>query len=309
MIHKRFYLLLAAAFLLLLNSCGKKYSYQLNLEEGFSYPLHFKTLFEGAQTLMGQKQTTQSELIQNLSFKVNQANEEGYTGYIYFDKTILNINLQMGVLSVNSEEVTDNPISHVFNAMKNYPLNVNIHQSGEVNLIQNMDSYFDQILNEILMKELTLEEKIELKNQLLEQFNDASIQSQIELFITSVPNKKIRKGNSWSKKIEVIKPVSGSLNKKFKVIEVDEQIISLEIEGMLSPNKKAAPVLVQDYETTFNLKGPLSGSLKVETVSGWPIEGTITQTYEGTLLMKVNKKETKVPISIKATTELLHQEF
>lgn len=306
----RFFLyILSFLMILMILSCGKKYDYDLNLNPGEAYPLHFKTLFEGEQTLMGQKQITQSELVHHLRFLVNEVVDDGYNGHVYFEKTILNINLQYGVLSVNSEEVTDNPISHVFYAMKQHPIMMHLEKSGEVKLLQTMDQYFDQILNEILVNELTLEEKIDLKNQLLEQFNDDNIQSQIELFTTSIPNKKVGKGSTWNKKIDISKPVAGHLKKKYEVVGIDEQTIELKIEGALTPNKKAAPVKVQDYETTFNLKGPINGHLIIQTPTGWPITGTIIQSYEGHLDMKVNKKETKVPIVLKATTELLREEF
>ncbi|HZH87633.1 MAG TPA: DUF6263 family protein [Chitinophagaceae bacterium] len=287
-----------------LQSCGTKESLELNLKPGMDYHLNTQTYFEGEKTLMGQKQLSNLDLTQNIKFHVLRFENNEYQGLLTFPKMILNVNLNVGVLTINSEEPNENPLSHVFAAMKNEGLNVSIDKKGNVKLGQSMDEYFDHILNVLQIATFTLEDKLELKAQLLEQFNDRSIQSQLEQFTKIAPAQSVKHGSKWKLEYNQTEPVGGKLENQYEIIDSTNLTWTVSITGNLNPDKKAAPVEVQGYETKFKMKGDLIGEIVIDKVSGWPIEGNLNQNYQGELLMQVNDKETKVPATIKAETIL-----
>lgn len=298
------FIVLILSVALMFQSCGSGDFLELNLKPGMDYHLKTQTYFKGEKTLMGQKQLSNLDLTQNIKFHVLRFENNEYQGLLTFPKMILNVNLNVGVLTINSDEPNENPLSHVFAAMKTHGLEANIDKMGNVTLGRTMNEYFDNILNELQIATFTLEDKLDLKAQLLEQFDGRSIQSQLEQFTKIAPSKSVKHGSKWKMEYNQTEPVGGKLENQYEIIDSTSTTWVVSIVGSLSPDKKAAPVEVQGYETKFKMKGDLTGKMVIDRVSGWPMEGNLNQTYQGELLMQVNDKETKVPATIKAETTL-----
>lgn len=285
-------------------ACKSKDNLSLKLEEGFSYTLDIHTHFEGEQTLMGQTQITNSDLHQVLALKIINADNNQYTAELTFPNISLNVHLNVGTLTIDGNKPDENPISHVFANMDKFPLKIGIDPIGRVTILEDLDKYFDRIINQSELPGLTLEEKIEVKNQLLEQFNERYIRGQIELFTKVAPDKKVKQGTKWTDQSEHLTQVGGSMKNNYELVREEGDFWIVELEGNLSPNKKENPIMVNGYETKFRMKGTLKAEFKVDKNSGWPVKASIKENYKGDLLMQINNKETKVPAVIKLNTDL-----
>jgi len=301
---KNYKILILVFLFFSLFACKSKDNLSLNLEEGFSYTLDIYTHFEGEQTLMGQTQVTNSDLHQLLVLKIINADNDQYTAEMTFSNMSLNVHLNVGTLTIDGNNPDENPISHVFANMDKFPLKIGIDPIGRITILDDLDKYFDKIINQSELPGLSLEEKIEVKNQLLEQFNERYIRGQIELFTKVAPNKKVKKGYKWSDQTEHLTQVGGSLKNNYELVGEEEDFWIVELVGNLSPNKKENPIMVNGYETKFRMKGTLKGEFKLDKRTGWPVKASINENYNGDLLMQINNKETKVPALIKLNTEL-----
>lgn len=290
------------ALLLFFSACGNKENFQLNLEPSFDYYLNTKIHFEGSQTLMGQEQVTNSDLIQKIKLNILDKKGAQYRAAMTFPEIALQVNLNVGVLKIDGNKPNENPISHVFQAMGNHEVILYIEEDGEVRLENSMDQYFDKILNEIQIQGLGLEEKLELKGQLLEQFDDQFIISQLERYTKIPSNKNVAVGSKWKHEFMYASSVGGTLKNQYHIVDETATAWIIEIEGDLSPNRKADPIIVHGFETTFKMNGELKGTIHIDKYTAWPVSAELNENYEGDLLMKINNKETKVPAKMMSKT-------
>jgi len=104
------------------------------------------------------------------------------------------------------------------------------------------------------------------------------------------PDGKVGVGDSWEKDIEPLETSDMKYHIKYTVQKITKKETTLKVEGTISANN------VEEQE--INLEGTQSGTMIVDTESGWLIQSTIDQE----ITLDIEQGGQKFPATITGTT-------
>ncbi|HPG10290.1 MAG TPA: DUF6263 family protein [Chitinophagaceae bacterium] len=159
-------------------------------------------------------------------------------------------------------------VNKIFGAIKGKGFLVKINGEGKILEVSGMEDMMRSMVDSLGLDEDKLGD--EMKG-VKEEFNEDKMKQQLERMFYFFPNKKVKVGDSWTRKTTVDDQIGGAYNSTFTVKEIEGNIVTLEEESTI----EGLSVKKEDDVSGVNpeIKGKVTGTLVVDSRLGLLVSG------------------------------------
>ena len=296
-------LILSLALLLLLGcSVSKPLMLKMNVAEGkeFTVETHTNTVVD--VKVMGQSQKTLSTQLTETKFNVTDVMPNGDMAV---KSTIMNMansnDTAQGSTSFDSRNLKDSDESMVtlMQPIIGHEINMVMDNTGELksfeqeNLLDKMFANADEAM-------------MAAKASMEGQFGEEAMKSMMQGLGNVLPNKAIKKGDSWAKDRTVKTMMVLLVNSTYTLNERKDGKAYISVVGSTKTDPTAPPVDMMGMEMSYIMSGPIKGTLVVDEKTGWVLQSDIEQELKGTMKIKnemIGEMDAQMDMVSTTTTE------
>ncbi len=284
-------------------SAGKTVTLKLNLQKGQSYGVKMVMDQFITQTLQGQKMEITQNIAMGYVLEVMDRDQSGNMKVKVTYKTIsFRSKTPMVSLEYDSEKQTDqiDPSLVGYAALVGKSYTMTFTPAGHVLEVGGINEMIDEIISKL---ELPDEEmKNSVKAQMQAQFGEESIRESMENAFAIYPEKEVKKGSKWKKRIIMSKGFPMIVDTIWKLKSRVDGISTLEVASKVKPNPDAAPLDLGIMKMSYTVSGKQGGTIEVDEDTGWTLRAKIIQNISGTVKME-GQQNMEWPMTIKSTME------
>jgi len=252
--------------------------------------------------VMGQSQTSLSTQTVDTKYKIMDIMEDGN---IAFKSTIMNIasttdNAQASVSYDSKKPGEGDPsMAQIMQPMVGHEMNIMMNSQGEIVTFEQenvLDKMFKDADESMMAAKATMEA----------QYGENGMKNMVQAFGSVLPNKPIKKGDTWVKETKTKTAMTLIVNCTYTLIERKDGKAYLSVNGTSKSDPNAAPSEMMGMEMTYDMSGPLKGTLVLDEKTGWTIESEIEQAMKGSMKIKnemIGEMEAKMDMVATTTTK------
>jgi len=299
--------LIASAFTAVSALAAGPITLQLNLKVGDSYTQRVATTQKISQTIMGKTQSNDQNMVMTYTFKIKDKTDKGVAiADATYDQ--MTISLNGGPVSMTYDS-TD-PKAKVPAMLKPYSkmigktFTVKIAPDGTIPEVTGMEKLFNNALDELKLEGKAREQAKQLLEQ---QFGADNVRSLFEQTLAIYPDKPVKTGDSWSRKIDASQVFPMVINNTWTLDSYNDKQVVLKLTSTLLPTDAAKSLTMQGMQMAFDFKGKQDGSITLDRTSGWIQKENLDQSLDGTMAIKgppQMPQDMKVPVTMKSTVEI-----
>jgi len=286
-------------------------TFKLNPEKNKTYRYRSVSHQTVVQTVSGNQQTVESDVIYTFSLKMLEATPEFLVAEVHFDTLITKSNTTGRVETVNSAEEGDiksgeasKIMSYVMNRLSRNAIFVRLDYAGQPVEILNAKILSDMILKDTAA--ITLAEPVAsaVKTQMVNTVSENSLKTMIRSFTWYLPAAQVSKGAEWKIYDQIN---SGGMllmvNSKFLLNSIEGKNASITVESEIRAPENAPPIKSAGATVTYNnLTGIGKSDIVVDTETGLLIENKSQTRITGTLGISAPGFSMEMPMDIKGET-------
>lgn len=290
--------------LFLLLSCGasKPLLLEMNMIEGKEFTMETSTNTIVDIVVMGQQQKSLATQSTETKFNVQNLMPNGD---VALKSTIINMSntndSAQGSTTYDSKNVeeSDEAMVTLMQPLIGHEMNIVMNKSGQLikfeqeDVIEKMFAHADETM---MAAKATLEG----------QFGEEGMKSMIQGLGNVLPNKAVKKGDTWTKEREVKTMMVLLVNSTYTLTERKDGKAYISVVGTTKTDPTAAPVEMMGMEMSYIMSGPIKGTLVVDEKTGWTIKSDIEQVMKGTMKIKnemIGEMDAQMDMSSTTTTE------
>lgn len=222
------------------------------------------------QTIAGMEQNIENTVKSVMRMKVTSLTANGAKLETQFANMSMVMKVpMMGDMAYESEGDQEKTENKIMKAMMNKPFTVTLTKRGEVEKIEGADNLWSDFSN-IGMDE---QQAATMKQQMQQNFGEASIKSSIESALMQYPDKKIKAGDSWKSSSNLPGSLPLMLNNTWSVSSIAGEVVKLTSDGVIeTTDKEKAMTLPNGIKSKVDLKGAQKLFSTVNPKTGWPSE-------------------------------------
>lgn len=297
-------LLLAALILTTANAQKVKLALKLEQDKTYKQVSHTKASIH--QDVYGMKMNIVITMDASTSYLVKAVHKESYDMELRYDKMTMIMELPQTTMEFSSEKNDEGDLfSSILAKMKDEPLNVKMNKRGEVTEIEDIESRWEEIINQF--DQFPKEEREQVKFQLLNAYGGKAIKGSIETYTAIFPEEKVKKGAQWNVTTNLDAGMATTLSTTYTYEGREGEYAFLSGSGSVETTDKDAYVETNGISMKYDLSGTLSSSIKMNNKTGWIQEANIDQAIEGTATIKANEQlpdGMAIPMTIKNETRV-----
>jgi hypothetical protein len=118
------------------------------------------------------------------------------------------------------------------------------------------------------------------------QFGEEGMKSMMQGLGNVLPNRAIKKGDTWTKDRTVKTMMVLKVNSTYTLTERKDGKAYISVVGTTKTDPSAPPVEMMGMEMTYIMSGPIKGTLVVDEKTGWTIQSDVEQEMKGTMKIK-----------------------
>ena len=243
---------------------GKKYEYRTDVVQNIK------------QNVMGQDMLIETEIGGTYLMEIkNKTPQEIHVQLTYLDFTFVVSSAMMNI-SYDSKNPIENPsemeqmFGKIFKPLIDMPFIVVFAPDGSVKSVTGMEAIIKNMLNAV-----SADGQIatQMSAQMSQQFNDEAMKNMFGQSFYFYPNKVVKIGESWDMgNTTLINNMNLGINTKNTLKELKTNIATIEIAGDVEMDMEGG-----------KLTGKQTGTMIVDTVTGIPVTGDISQNIKGTI--------------------------
>lgn len=246
---------------------GKKYEYVMN------------TVQDIEMEQMGQKMNSKNNIGFTYLMAVGDKDKNNnITVVTTFKRIVFSAESPMGNMSYDSDnaDTTDNPMTGMmtkaFGSLVNKSITLMVNDKGEVVALSGMEAILADMVKNMGLD--TLPEAGQILAQLKNQFSDDQFKKTFDEMLRILPGKSINIGESWDIETEKNMMNMGIKTKStYTLKEMKDKSAVVSLTSAFDVTKSGAEL--QGSEMKMN--GTQSGTITVDTETGFPIQSNITQ--------------------------------
>jgi hypothetical protein len=282
------FLFIMASLLFLLSSCtstGKNDTaiFHFNLKKGKVYDYNMD--FDMEQEMQGQKVNTKME--SEYSIEVTDDDGNLKTLKATYERIALNVSLPGRNIQADSDKIDTvnkeavNEPGHLMNAMfgalKGKSFFVKVDKEGKVTEVNGMNEIAQSMISGLNIKE---ELKPMAQQAFSQQFNEQNIKDMFSQSFNIFPNKPVKIGDTWEKKVNGSAAMPINMTTVYKVQSIDGNMVTLNTNSKM------------DFTGDSKMSGNQTGIMKVDASSGLVTKGNFEQKITGQMNMITKGKVT-----------------
>lgn len=289
-------------FLLLGCAASKPLTLQMNMAQGKEFVMESNTNTLVDVEVMGQQQKSLSTQSTETKFNVMDVMPNGDLAVKGTIMSMVNINesAQGGVTydSKNPEE-SDESMAKLMQPIIGHEMNMVMNKSGQLISFEQEDVLEKMFAN-------ADESMMAAKATLEGQFGEEGMKNMVQSFGNVLPNKAIKKGDTWTKERKVKTMMVLLVNSTYTLNERKDGKAYISVVGTTKTDPTAPPVDMMGMEMSYLMNGPIKGTLVVDEKTGWTIKSDIEQVMKGTMKIKnemIGEMDAQMKMNSTTTTE------
>lgn len=266
------------------------YVFDLNLKQGETYPFKIATNATNSKSDGKQSQTITQESTTTVEYTVKEVKPESYildVSYKRFAENMSDGKEKLG-FDTNAAAPKDEQAKQRWDfnkAIIGNTFQMEVSKSGEVQNVLNLYKV-RQTVKKAMNKGLTEDESKGLDEFLGAVLSDEAMQQQFEESMAYYPKKKVKPGDTWTRK-ESEGSASSTVNYTFD--GVNNGVATIKISGKSSGNESQEDPNGSGMKLFQSLEGTVSGTVEIDVNSGWIKDAEMkkkeivrmTQQYQG----------------------------
>lgn len=289
---------------------------RLNLEKNKTYRMRSVSKQTVVQTVSGNQQTVESEVLYTISIKMIDATPEFLVTEIHFDTISTKTNTMGKIESFSStiegdmkSSETSAIMSCIMNRLSKNALFAKLDYTGQPVEILNAKMLSDMILKDTSSITLTDPLKSALKTQLVNTVSDNNLKTMIKSFTWNLPGGQVSTGDEWN---IFDQANSGgmllAINSKYHLDGIKETNASITVESDIRAPENAPPVKSGGATVTYNnLRGINKSTLVIDTRTGLVVENKAKTRIAGNLGVSAPGFSMEIPMEINGETIMTGQ--
>ena len=249
-----------------------KYTLEYNLEKGKTYKQNMVMDMNMTMDMMGQEMKMNMKMDINMDYNVIEKNGNVYDIQLSYKKMKMSMTdpMPFNVDSDSPEQSSDKSLGDMLKSFTGIPINVQMNQQGKVLSIKDADKLTEKLnaTND------------QFKQMFGQQFSEQMIQRSIEQSSSLFPGKPVAINYTWD--------IATSINNNgFDIIskmnltlkQVKDNVATIEFTGTLSTPEGGTVANIQGMDAKVMVKGGQSGTILMDTKTGWIVRSEITQDF------------------------------
>ncbi len=286
-------------------------SLRLNLEKNKTYRLRSVSKQTVVQTVSGNQQTIESEVLYTMSVKMIDITPEFLVTEIHFDTISTKTNTMGKVESFSSADEgdmksseTSKIMSCIMNRLSKNALFAKLDYTGQPVEILNAKILSDMILKDTSSITLTDPVKSALKTQLVNTVSDNNLKTMIKSFTWNLAGGQVSTGDEWKMFDQVN---SGgmllAITSRYHLDTIKGNNAGITVESEIIAPENAPPINSGGATVTYNsLKGINKSYLVLDTGTGLVVENRSKTRISGSLGVSAPGFSMEIPMEINGET-------
>ncbi len=187
-----------------------------------------------------------------------------------------------------------NPMTFVYQGMKNYPLLVTISEKGQVKDVTGIDELLDRIVASIPLDSAS---KAMIRTNTQKIMGKDFVKSMIEQSFKIYPSKKVSVGDTWSDSMTLTAGLDFKMANNFTLKGVDNNKATIDVTSDITSGSMDMGMM--KIET--NMKGTQKGTTEVDVPTGMTTSADLDQDIEGNMKIMGMDIPVKIKTKIKVT--------
>lgn len=302
------YFLIICCILSLCGCIKKSVSISLKLKKGDSYKIEMDRREKVTQKI--KDSSLEVETKSKISYLCNVTNVDSNKNAdikVTFDAIDIKDNVLGGQTPVaKQKETPENPdtMAKVYSAFLGKSFSVKIGEYGKVKQIIGMDEIVKSIFEELNIKEE--KEKEDIKKIIKEKFGEEALTKRIEEVTSVYPNKKVKVGESWDKKVDLSNQIPVEAENKYTLKESEDKTSEITVEAKIKNKEDGEPVIIDKIKITYEeIKGTEKGVINLNEETGFIKHTELEREFSGKMKLyseDPNLGSQTFPIEVKGKT-------
>ena len=271
---KRFFIQLNVAILLFFAfsfHCmgADEYTLEYKLDKGKTYKQRTISDMNMTMEAMGMSINIKSEMAFN--FDVIGQNNDVYDIRMTYQKIKMNMGAPMSfaIDSDSPDNSSDKNIGEAFKSLIGIPVDIQLTKQGKVISVKGVDKLAEK-LNTITNEQF--------KQMFDMQFSEKALTTTLEQISSYFPGKPVVVGDGWDVALNLNNNGIDVINKMHLTLaQVKDDVATLECTGTVATPEGGAVMQIQGMEANVLMKGEQTGTILIDTKTGWIVRSEITQ--------------------------------
>lgn len=262
------------------NNSADTANFQFNLQKGKAY--EYEMVFDINQELPGQNIAT--NLKSDYVMEVIEDDGNVKTLKTTYERFAMKVAMPDRTISADSDnpdtaagEITDPSqlMTAMFGALKGKSFIIKVDKEGKVTEVTGLQQIADAMVNSMKVKE---EMKPMVRQAFTQQFNEQNIKEIFSQSFNIFPNKPVKVGDSWEKKMSGTGSMPMDVTTTYTVKSIEGNMVNLDAKSKMN------------FTGGSNMSGEQFGTMKVDAKTGLVIEANFDQKLEGQMKMTTKGK-------------------
>lgn len=258
-------------------------NFQFNLQKGKAY--EYEMDFDMKQEVPGQNINTNMKSDYVMEVIGDDGNVK--TLKTTYERFAMNVEMPGRTISADSDnadsatagEINDPSqlMNAMFSALKGKSFIIKVDKEGKVTEVTGLEQIADAMVNSMNVKQ---EMKPMVRQAFTQQFNEQNIKEIFSQSFNIFPNKPVKVGDSWEKKMSGTSSMPMDVTTTYTVKSIEGDIVNLEAKSKMN------------FTGGANMSGEQTGTMKVNAKTGLVVDATFDQKMEGQMKMTTKGKIT-----------------
>lgn len=257
---------------------------KLNLKVGTSYNCVMETEQEIVQTVNDEDRRLSQEMLQSWRYDVVGISDDG-DFELRLTYTRIKITQNYGFQS--SKYDSDSPPDYIEPFMRGYgalvgsELLITITPKGQITGIDGADSLFDSVIAELDLPDSP--RKDEMIDAMRGQFGENAVRQSIEQIFGFFPPSPVETGQKWTSEKETTSGIPMKVVDEYTLKSREDGVAYIDISSAVSSHPDRRPVQLGPVEMIYEVQGSHRGYLRVDQLTGLPLESQFDMDLSGTI--------------------------
>ncbi|MCK4330156.1 hypothetical protein KAX02_09965 [candidate division WOR-3 bacterium] len=285
-----FGVLMAVLTVCFVTSCIKdkeKIQLRLCLQAGESYNLRMVVEQKISQTIQEQTQDILQTIGTGYTFDVEDVDFNGsITVKVTYHSILFKQDGPMGKFEYDSSNppVAIPPMAMGFNALVGQSFTMIISPEGNVKDIYGVDEMLSNMIEQLDLPDFPMMD--DLMKNLKGQFGDEALKENMEKMMAVFPDSPVGIGDRWTKRLVLSRGFPVILDNTWTLKARKDGLAIIEVRSVVEPNEEAPPIDMGIMKINYKLSGEQKGTMEIQEVTGWPVQGELTQKFSGQVEME-----------------------
>jgi hypothetical protein len=277
------YFVLIAAVIVCVQCAQEKITLRLAVNAGDTFVTRMTSVQQISQTVQNITNELAQETTMDLRYDVtSQAADSSSKIRMTYERIGFSQQGPFGSFEYRSWESPDEvPLAaQGFAILVGKSIEMELSPDGKVIAVTGIEAILDDMLESL---EMTLDDNTRtmLKDNFKRQFGQDAVRENMSRMFAFYPDKPVGPGDSWSSVVKLTTGIPLIVNNECRITEIKDGKILLAVKSEIEPNKDERITQMMGMEMFYDVHGKQEGTIVLDSISGWTLEGQLEQTFEG----------------------------